>query len=309
MDGDLVADILADVVAATRQGSVIYGRNQFHAPWGIGIPAGELASFHVVTAGACWLVPDGGAPIQLTRGDVALVPAGTGHSLMDSPGRPARPLPEVIGGPMDSTACTKVVIDGPGPVTGLLCGGYLFGAGPRHPLTEVLPPVVHVGAAAARGLTAAVELLAAEVHRPDPGADAVIASLVDLLFVYLLRAWFAENGRAGDGWARALRDPAVGRALAAIHDDPGRRWGVAALARVAGSPRATFSRRFTALTGQPPMAYVTAWRMSVAARLLREQGRSVREVASRVGYDSEFAFARAFKRAVGEPPGRFRSSG
>lgn len=309
--GDVVADIVADVVAATRRGTALYGRNRFHAPWGVHIPAGALASVHVVTAGACWLVPDDGTePVQLTRGDVALVPSGLGHALVDTPGRPVLSMTDLTGGPLGEAAPREVVIDGPGPVTGLLCGGYLLNAGPRHPLTDLLPPIVHIGAGQARGtgLDAAVDLLVAEAQRTDPGAPAVVTSLVDLLFVYMLRAWLAKQSQTCGGWVRALYDPAVGGALALIHADPAHPWSVARLANSVAVPRATFTRRFTTLTGQSPMAYVTAWRMTVAARLLREGGAPLREVARRVGYDSEFAFARAFKRLVGHAPGRYRAT-
>ncbi|GIJ46011.1 AraC family transcriptional regulator [Virgisporangium aliadipatigenens] len=307
---DLVADLVADIVATTRRGTALYSRNRFHAPWGIRVDGGHVASCHVVTAGAGWLLPDGAAPVRLSRGDVVLVPFGAGHSLVDSPGSPVRPLTELIGGPLGETPPRDLVIDGPGPATVLLCGGYLLDAGPAHPLTAALPPVVHVAAARSRdsGLAAAVDLLSDEVERADPGAPAVLTSLVELLFVYVLRAWLAERGGAADGWIRALHDPVVGRALTLVHTEPGRPWSVAALARAVDCPRATFSRRFTALIGQPPMAYVTAWRMAVAARLLREERRPLREVAARVGYDSEFAFARAFKRTVGVAPGRYRTS-
>jgi AraC-like DNA-binding protein/quercetin dioxygenase-like cupin family protein len=309
--GDLVADIVADIVAATRQGSVVYSRGSFHAPWGIGVPAWQMATFHVVTAGACWLTREGHDPIRLTRGDVVLVPSGCAHALVDSPDTPVQPVTDLIGGPLDTTVPSKVVLDGPGPATGLLCGGYLLDAGPRHPLTAALPAVLHLDAHRARGtgLTAAVDLLSDEVDRTDPGAPAVIAGLVDLLFVYVLRAQVADAGRAaGEGWMRAFHDPVVGGALALVRRDPGHPWTVTGLARAVGAPRATFSRRFSALTGQAPMTYVTAWRMTVASRLLREGQQPLREIAHRVGYDSEFAFARAFKRIVGHPPGRYRTA-
>jgi AraC-like DNA-binding protein/mannose-6-phosphate isomerase-like protein (cupin superfamily) len=309
--GDVVADIVADVVAATRRGTALYSRNRFHAPWGIHITAGALASVHVITAGACWLIPDDGSePVHLTRGDVALVPAGVGHSLVDTPGRPLRPMEDLAGGPLGEVAPTEVVIDGEGPLTGFICGGYLLGPGPRHPLTAMLPPIMHIGAGDARGtgLAAAVDLLSAESARTDPGAPAVVTSLIDLLFVYMLRAWLAEQSRDGGGWVGALYDPAVGGALALVHADPAQPWSVTALAKAVGVPRATFGRRFSTLTGQPPMAYVTAWRMTVAARLLGEGRAPLREVARQVGYDSEFAFARAFKRVVGHAPGRYRAT-
>jgi len=215
-------------------------------------------------------------------------------------------MEELVEGPLGETP-SDLVIEGGGPVTGLICGGYLLGPGLLHPLTTMLPPVVHIDAVQARGtgLSSAIDLLSAESQRSDPGAPAVVASLIDLLFVYLLRAWLAGQSRAG-GWAAALYDPAVGGALALIHAGPAKPWTVAMLARAVGVPRATFTRRFTMLTGQSPMAYVTSWRMTVAARILREEQGTLREVASRVGYDSEFAFARAFKRATGYAPGRYR---
>ena len=307
---DIVADLVADIVATTRRGTAVYSRSRFHAPWGIHVPGGQVASVHVVTAGTCWLIPEDGDPMQLTRGDVVLVPSVAGHTLADSPGSPVRSLTDLIGGPLGQMPQTDLVIDGPGPATGLLCGGYLLNPGPWHPLTAALPPVVHLAGGHQRvaGLSAAVDLLSDEVDRADPGTPAVIGSLVELLFVYALRAWLAEQSNAATGWVRALYDPVVGRALTMIHHEPGRPWSVTSLARAVGSPRATFSRRFTALTGQSPMAYVTLWRMTVASRLLRDEIRPLREVAHRVGYDSEFAFARAFKRTVGQSPGRYRSA-
>jgi AraC-like DNA-binding protein len=305
---DPVADIVADVVATTRRGTLMYARSRFHAPWGAAFPAGDVASFHVVTAGACWLTVDGADPIQLTAGDVVLIPSGAAHRLADAPGRPARPMTEIAGCSLDDGAPPgEVVIDGDGPQTVWICGGYRLAAGVRHPLTSVLPDVVVITAAQARGtgLGAAVDLIAAEVDGTDPGAPAVTASLVDLLFVYLLRTWFA--GHHDDaGWGRALFDPTVGAALSLIHTHPGQGWTLDTLAAATGTPRATLTRHFAALTGQSPIAYLTAWRMALAARMLREQRSTLRQIAQQVGYDSEFAFARAFKRATGQAPGRYR---
>ena len=303
-------DVVADVVAATRRGTAVYCRALLHAPWGLQLAATPIASVHVVTGGACWLIPDGGDPIHLAQGDVALLPGGAAHVLADAPGREARRIEELIGEPLDGIPSRDLVVDGDGPATSLLCGGYLLDSAPRHPLAAALPPVIHLTAAQARttGLPAAVGLLTAEVDRAQPGGPAVVTSLVDLLLVYLLRAWLADQRRECGGWVRALHDPAVSAALAVIHGDPAYSWSVASLARAAGVPRATFSRRFTALTGQTPMAYVTAWRMNVAARLLREHRLSLREVSRHVGYESEFAFARAFKRTVGRAPGQYRTA-
>jgi AraC-like DNA-binding protein len=304
---DPVADIVADVVATTRRGSLMYSRNTFHAPWGGAFPAMDIASFHVITAGACWLTVEGVDPIQLTRGDVVLMPSGAPHVMSDTPGRPTRPMSEIAGRALDNTdpAC-HLVIDGDGPVTGWICGGYRLAPGARHPLTDILPDVIVITAAQARGtsLGAVVDLISAEVDGTDPGAPALMGSLVDLLFVYLLRTWFAEHHDGG--WGRALFDPAVGTALALIHADPGRAWTLDMLAEVANIPRATLTRRFASLTSKSPMAYLTAWRMSVAARRLRDGDATLRQIARELGYESEFAFARAFKRSTGEAPGRYR---
>jgi AraC-like DNA-binding protein len=304
---DVVADIVADVVATTRRGTLMYARNRFHAPWGASFPDGLVASLHVIAAGACWLTVDGHDPVQLTRGDVVLIPSGIGHRLSDVPDRPARPMTEIAGRTLEEGPPDVVVVEGDGPLTVWLCGGFRLAPDLQHPLTGMLPPVVVVTAAEARGtgLGAAVDLLSAEIAGTDPGAPAVMASLVDLLFVYILRAWLAEH-REESGWGKALFDPAVGAALALVHDDPARPWTLESLAREAGLPRATFSRRFAALTGQSPMAYVTAWRMALAARMLRDEPATLHQIAQRVGYESEFAFARAFKRTTGQAPGHYR---
>jgi AraC-like DNA-binding protein len=217
-------------------------------------------------------------------------------------------MSDIAGRTLDDGAPPgEVVIEGDGPATVWLCGGYRLAAGVRHPLTSVLPDVMVITAAEARGtgLGAAVDLIAAEVDGTDPGAPAVMASLVDLLLVYLLRTWFA--GRRDDaGWGRAMSDRTVGTALSLIHTDPGRAWTLGTLAHATQTPRATLTRRFAALTGQSPMAYLAAWRMSIAARGLRDGDATVRQIAHEVGYDSEIAFARAFKRATGSAPGQYR---
>lgn len=307
--GDPVADIVADIVGTTRRNTAVYSRNLFRAPWGFGVPAMRVASFQVVTSGACWLVPEGGEPIQLTGGDVVLLPSGAAFAMVDAPGSPSRLLTEILGGPLGEVPVRELILDGSGPETSLLCGGYLLD-GLVHPLTATLPPVVHITAAQARGtgLAAAVDLLSDEVDRADPGVGAVITPLVELLFVYVLRAWLAERSTAADGWVGALYDPVVGSALALMHREPGRSWGVDSLARAVGAHRTAFTRRFVKLTGLAPMTYLTSWRMSVASRLLREERHPLREIARRVGYDSEFAFARAFKRTVGQAPGRYRAA-
>src|SRR6201985_832490 len=140
---DPVADIVADVVSTTRRGSLMYSRNRFHAPWGAAFPAGNLANFHVITTGACWLTVDGADPVQLTRGDVVLIPSGAAHELADTPGRPTRPMPEIAGRTLDDGAPpSDVVIEGDGPATVWICGGGRPPPGVRPPPRRAPPPLV-----------------------------------------------------------------------------------------------------------------------------------------------------------------------
>jgi AraC-like DNA-binding protein len=153
-----------------------------------------------------------------------------------------------------------------------------------------------------------VRLLTAELDMAHPGARDVTRRLVDVLLVYILRTWQEQHGSELAGWFGALHDPQIGKALTLIHEAPDRRWTVAQLAGEAGLSRAAFARRFAALAGEPPLTYLTRWRMTTAALLLRDSTEPLSVIADRVGYDSEFAFARTFRRSHGQPPGRYRVS-
>ncbi|WMT92743.1 AraC family transcriptional regulator [Pelagibacterium sp. H642] len=195
-----------------------------------------------------------------------------------------------------------------GDPTILLCGSYSFGADGSNSLLHGLRDLLHIpaGPIGSGPLAAAVQLLGGEADRTEPGSALVIDRLVGLLFVYALRAWLSQHGDAGNhSWFGALQNPAVGPAVQAVHDNPAYAWTVEALAQRSGLSRAAFARRFNQAVGEPPLAYVTRWRMTVAASLL-ESGERIGEVASKVGYDNEFAFAKAFKRVRGVSPGAHR---
>jgi AraC-like DNA-binding protein len=299
-------DVLSDAVAAMRTGVPHSSLSRLRAPWGMRFAASGGAGFHVVLQGSCRLLPPAGDPVPLGPGDVVFLPHGRGHGIADDP---ATPLTEVVQAPDGPWLPVTDLPEGAGPETVLLCGSYRLSRGRAHPLLTGLPEVVHLPAriGAHPALRAAVELLGAELERPGPGSDAAVTGLLDTLLLYLLRAWLADRaGRAATGWAAALADPAVAAALHAIHDDPAHPWTVAALGARAGLSRAAFARRFTAIVGQPPLAYLTWWRMTLAARLLATGDEPLRVVAQRCGYVSEFAFARAFARAFGTPPGAYR---
>ncbi|UGT40024.1 AraC family transcriptional regulator [Nocardia yamanashiensis] len=292
-------DILSETIAAIRTGDPASGMFVRHAPWGRSYPRVPGASFHVVLQGSCWVLPPDGEPIALGAGDVLFMPRGAHHDIVDQLGTPitevARP-----GEPRE--------IVGPGARTVLVCGAYELGRQRSHPLLDELPEFIHLPARPGRhpALRAAVDLLAGEIAEPRPGADAAIPALLDTMLLFLLRAWFDEQAETQSGWAGVFTDPAVAVTLRAIHDAPDRAWTVPELSVVAGVSRATLARRFTATVGEPPLSYVTRWRMLTAARLLRESDTPLASIARKVGYQSEFAFAKAFKREYGLAPGQYR---
>ncbi|MFC7451157.1 AraC family transcriptional regulator [Rhodococcus daqingensis] len=293
-------DILSEAIAAIRTGNPTSGMFVRHAPWGRRYPVVPGAGFHVVLEGSCWLVPPTGAPMALGVGDVVFMPRGADHDLVDSLGSSVTEYAQP-GEPRE--------ISGPGVRAALLCGAYGLGRQRSHPLLDELPEFVHLPARLGRhaALRGAVDLLVAEIAEPRPGSDAAVSALLDTLLLFILRAWLDEQARdRATGWAGALADPAVAAALRAVHDDPARSWTVPDLSDVAGVSRATLARRFTATVGEPPLTYVTRWRMLAAARLLRETDSSIGVVARKVGYHSEFAFAKAFKREYGLAPGHYR---
>ncbi|MFG2298349.1 AraC family transcriptional regulator [Streptomyces sp. NPDC048603] len=307
-------DVLSDVVAVTRTGRPRSAHVRWHAPWGqefASVPGS--AGFQVILQGSCWLLPPDAEPVRLLAGDVVFLPHGSGHTLADSPERlmttPACGLDDHEL--YDAYASATVDRSGDrGPVTVVLCGAYQLDPSRTHPLLLTLPDLIHLSAHSDRrpALRSAVELLAAELETPRLGTDAVIPALLDTLLLYMLRIWFDEQPARGDttGWAAALNDPPVTGALHAIHRDPAAPWTVAKLAAEAGLSRARFARRFAMLVGQPPLGYLTWWRMTTAARLLRTTDAPLRSIAAQVGYTSEFALAHAFKRTHGTAPGAYR---
>ncbi|MEV4293493.1 AraC family transcriptional regulator [Microbispora rosea] len=286
--------------------------------------------------GSCWLIPPeddaGSAPIPLSAGDVVFLSQGRPYGLADSPGTPLAvtacdPTAEDLAVFVSNSAGPDTP-DGGEATTVTLCGGYRLAPGHAHPLLHDLPGLIHLPAPAASttgdgseagdsseaavdakaDLGTLVALLGREIASPRPGTDAVVPALLDMLLLYILRAWFDGQLARGatTGWAAALADPAVRTALHAIHQDPARPWTVRSLGREAGMSRAAFAARFTALVGRPPLAYLTWWRMTTAARLLRDSDAGLAVIAARVGYSSEYAFGAAFKRVYGTAPGRYR---
>lgn len=298
-------DVLSDVLVAMRTGQPHAARTWSQAPWGVRFQRGTDAGCHVVLSGSCWFLSEHADPVSLGVGDVLFTPHGSDHVLVDQPGSPVVDFEPEPAEPLD-----RMRIDGAGAVTELLCASYLFDPARPHPLLADLPEFIHVPARVGQhpSLRAAVDLLGNELRDPRAGTEAALPALIDMLLLYILRAWLDEQPDDHSGWATALRDPAITSALREIHQHPEKPWTVVDLAAVAGLSRAAFAKRFTTIIGQPPLTYLTWWRMTTAARMLRDSDASLRTVALRCGYASEYALGKAFKRAYGMSPGRYRSA-
>ncbi len=289
--------MLSDVLTALRTGRPHASRTQARGPWGIRFPPGDGAGCHVLLQGSCWLLPNGGEPIQLSVGDVVFVPHGGGHALVDHPDSPQIEFRYDMAEAADDTAALDRPIQ-------LLCAAYNFDRSSGHPLLDDLPEVVHLSGRHP-SLRAAIELLSDELTEPRAGSSAILTGLVDMLLLYVLRAWF-DDDRVGEGWGSVLADPALTAALRGIHGSPQHPWTVAELAALSGMSRASFAKRFTSAVGRTPLAYLTWWRMTLAARRLHDSDVPLRTIAAQTGYGTEFALAKAFKREYGVAPGEYR---
>lgn len=301
-------DVLSDVLIAMRTGRPSAARSVSRRPWGVRFHRGQAAGCHVVLTGSCWLMSEYGEPVALGVGDVLFTPHGDGYALVDQPGSP---IVDFEPEPDEATPLDEMHIDGAGAGTELLCAYYMFDPARPHPLLADLPAMIHVPARVGQhpSLRAAIDLLGNELRDPRAGTEAALPALIDMLLLYVLRAWLEEQPDDSAGWATALRDPTITTALRQIHRHPEKPWTVEDLAAVAGLSRAAFAKRFTTIIGQPPLGYLTWWRMTTAARLLRESDAPLRAIASRCGYASEYAFGKAFKRAYDVAPGQYRSQG
>jgi AraC-like DNA-binding protein len=303
------SDSLGEALHFLRMSGVFYCQSELSTPWAIELPPfSGCLSFHVVTAGGCLLSVEGMDDRRLEAGDLALVPHGGGHTLSSERGIPATRIEAL---PHDHVNDRYAILrySGGGGRTSLVCGVVRFDHPAAHHLVALLPRVIHVAAsnsARMEWIESTVRLMAAEAKELRPGGETVVTRLSDILVIQAIRAWIEEDPKAQTGWLGALSDDKIGRALAFIHREPSRPWTVASLASEAAMSRSAFAARFTELVGEPAMQYVARFRMHVARTWLEEEGARVSEMAARLGYQSEAAFSRAFKRFVGVSPGTVR---
>jgi AraC-like DNA-binding protein len=302
-------DPLADVFDLSRVSGAVMAQLIAYEPWGVAVDPLPGAVFHAVVAGSCWLRIPGREPQRLMPGDVVLLPTNTPHELASAIDGDTVSLAR-FEKDARRTPDGDVIIRGPGAGTRVLCAAYDYDHDVAHPLMSQLPPVLYVPAGMPGddgGVAATLRLLALELGGRPPGSRAAVGRLIDVMLIHVMRAWLRrEQDDDADGWLVALRDPVVAGAMNCIHERPAEPWTIDALAREVSVSRATLARRFADLLGETPLAYLTRWRMDLAAQRLRDTDDTVGAIAAAAGYRSEYAFSRAFTRHRGIAPGRYR---
>jgi len=334
----MAIDVLSDVLRVVRLSGAVFFTADFSSPWAVESPPPETLAtfvlpdaecvvlFHVLIEGGC-VVECGSLPaVRMEAGDVIVFPHGHPHRMGSRDGLKATPIVDVFT-PGLRDELPQICLGGGGRASRLVCG-YLNCDQRFGPLIGALPTVLLIrsrddyagieafdasgrrSTAVPRGtgtwLGTTIKFTINEARSSRPGNTALLGRLTELMFVEILREYMQQLPEDHGGWLAGLNDPYVGKALALLHASPTRNWTVEALSREAAISRSVLAERFTQLVGEAPMRYLTNWRMQLARQLLREGTHSMQEIATRVGYESEAAFNRAFKRATGSPPATWR---
>lgn len=302
-------DVVADILQSLRMHSTLYCRAKMNAPWGFRVSQRSVASFHIVTGGTCWLTLEGiDTPVPLSEGDLVILPHGHAHTMTDHPQTPVTRLEDLV--PKQPAGRDSIFYSGgQGTITTLVCGGLQLEDYTTNPLFLILPPFLHIQSRRRESnpwLRAIVQFVKAEASANQPAAEAVITRLSEILFIQAVRTYVSTVGNGETGWFNALKDPQIGQALTLIQHQPEEPWTVESLACRVSLSRSAFSAKFKRLVGESPMHYVTRVRLTKAAALLRRDSATLVEVARSIGYDSEVAFSKAFKRYFGIAPGAYR---
>lgn len=289
-----------------RVASSFYVRMQLRAPYGVRFDARLAARLVVITRGSTWLVADSlPRPVPLAAGDCLIVKEGSLFSLQDELARRLVPCERILAKITGRT----VKHGGDGVLTELISGALAFDAAAAEPLTALMPPIVHVrlDESQAHLVQTTIQLMGLETAQEGLGAGLVLGRLADVLFVQAVRAW-CNSDKQVHGWLAGLKNDRLAASIRAMHGDLARDWTVETLAREAGLSRSAFAALFKNVTGQTPLEYLTSWRMYRTRVLLRGSDLSLSEIAQRVGYETDTALSRAFRRSQGISPGQWRRS-
>jgi AraC-like DNA-binding protein len=317
------SDVLSEVLRAVRLTGAVFFTFEGSAPWVAEAPPGKLVAphvmpgsehvieYHVVAKGRGYGYLLDGPAVQLEAGDVIVFPQGDSHVMASAPGMRSNtdvmPLYHAVeNGPLP----IAMSLTPPGPdAAQVICGFLGCDAQPFNPLLATLPRVIHIPhrlAAEGAALEPLIRIALSESLTRSPGSESMLARLSELLFIEVVRRYLATLPSETTGWLAGLRDALVGRSLSAIHGEPRRSWSLEELAREVGASRSVLAERFHHFVGTPPMQYLARWRMQLAASLLTGTNLGLSQIAERVGYGSEAAFSRAFKRLVGVAPSGWR---
>lgn len=300
-------DPIDDVFAAMRVHTALHARIEARAPWGVTFVPGKAARFGLVVRGSCWLQVEGeGGPIQLAAGDCYIIVRGTQYSLSDAPGSPTRPCYKALR----HHESHVVRLGGDGEPATVITGWFLYDSVSVRPLVDLMPTLIQTRMDEQRShiLQATLQLLAMETAKRELGATIMVSRLADILFIQTIRNHAEKAGDEASGWLGALGDARLAPVFSAIHARVEHPWTVEALAAIACMSRSAFAQRFKARVGFAPLDYVTRWRMFRAGNLLLQGRESIAAIGYKVGYESEAAFGKAFRRVIGMSPGGYRKT-
>ncbi|HEY4163721.1 MAG TPA: AraC family transcriptional regulator [Dongiaceae bacterium] len=316
------SDLLSDLLRVVRLAGSVFWKADFGAPFAVASTGRTIerllsnarprhvTAFHLITHGRCWLDRPGHGRIALSQGDIVMLPFGDYHELGNGDA-PIVPTTELVEAQAKEGVITSMRHGGDGESTTIVCGFVQSGDLFFNPVFRSLPRlfVEHTAGEPVTSLLATtVRQLLTEVDLLRPGSREMLGRMMEMLFFEMLRRYAEQLPLGSIGWLGALADPIVGRALQRLHAEPMRSWTVEQLAAEVGTSRSVLADRFKSILGQPPMQYLAGWRLQLATNLLRDGSRSIAEVAGEVGYESEAAFNRAFKRHLGVPPGAWREN-
>jgi AraC-like DNA-binding protein len=303
-------DAVTELLATLRVSSTVYCLSELREPWGFEVDGANVAKFHLVLSGSCWLNLAGHEPVRLHAGDLVILSRGERHAMSDRPGSPVTNLDVIVTGhPLDANA--RLSYGGNGALTRLLCGGFVLAEPAPAALIGLLPPVLQMNSRSAditTWLEPVFALVRQEADSNAPGAQAIFAKLADVFLSQALRTYLAGAEQAGLLPPRQETDAQIALALSALHDRPAADWTLAELADLAGMSRTLFAARFRAAVGESPMRHLARIRLGQAAGYLTTTRLSVEAIARRTGYGTNASLSKAFKREFGTSPGHYRDS-